>query len=108
MTTIIEKVTALVTGNMQRVGAPIPQGASMQRNVDLVNMNHRDKKSVNYARCRAAINLDCNELWKDNAAGAKNFKVNAKKTAIKFLEGKIEWKDGKKFVMFPDGSQARY
>lgn len=84
----------------------------MQRAVDRVQINHNGKKSVEYARCRSAINEDCYTLYKDNAAGAKNFKVDRKKHVIEFLGGKVEWQttdEGKKkFVVFPDGSKARY
>lgn len=101
----VAKVIQLQNDNMRRVGA-------MPKAVDRVNISHNGKKSVEYAKCRAAINEDCNTLYKDNAAGAKNFKVDRKKHIIEFLGGKIQWNDTedgrKKFVMFPDGSQARY
>lgn len=80
----------------------------MQRAVDQVNIKPGMKKSVAYAMCRAAFNTDAATIYKDNVAGAKNFKASGKAKAIAFLDGKVEWKDGKKFVMFKDGSQARY
>lgn len=79
-----------------------------QRAIDAVNISVFGKKSVEYAKCRAAINQDVNTLYKDNAAAAKNYKVLAKKKVILHLGGHIEMVDGKKFVMFPDKSQARY
>lgn len=81
---------------------------SSQRHIDAVQIQHNGKKSVEYAKCRSAINMDTYNLFHDNAAGAKNYKVSTKKKVIAFLGGTIEWKEGKKFVMFPDKSQARY
>lgn len=98
MNTQIAKVVELQNQNMARV----------VKAVDQVNFKPWEKKSISYARARAAINQDCYNLYKDNAAGAKNFKQGRKKIVADFLGGKIEWKDNKKFVMFPDGSQARY
>jgi len=96
---IIEKVVLLTQGNMERV---------KEKSIYQVNLKPHEKKSISYARCRAAINSDCFSFFKDNAAGAKNFKKAHKKESIEFLGGKVEWKDQKKFVVFPDGSQARY
>ena len=96
----VEKAITLQNQNQLRV--------SKLKHVDQVEIKPHEKQSIAYARCRAAINQDCYELFKDNAAGAKNFKQARKKIAAEFLGGKTEWRDKKKFVMFPDGSQARY
>ncbi|SRR5258706_8626325 len=100
-TALLETVVVLNKKNLERY-QPTEIAA------DKVSINPRGKKSVEYARVRAAINEDVNRLYKDNAAGAKNFKNARKKVLIEFLAGTIEWKDNKKFVMFPDASQARY
>lgn len=106
-TAIVAKVIELQHSNMARAG--INMEKKMQRHIDGVNFNLNGKKSVEYAKARAAINQDVNELYKDNAAGGKNFKVAAKKTSIEFLGGKIQKEaDGKKWVVFPDNSKARY
>src|SRR5258706_6869976 len=98
VTAVIEKVVLLQNQNTARV----------VKAVDAVNFKPWEKKSISYARARAAINQDCYNLYKDNAAGAKNFKTGRKEIVADFLGGKVEWQDNKKFVKFPDGSQARY
>jgi hypothetical protein len=97
-TALIERVVTIQNDNQTRV----------VKAVDQVNFKPWEKKSISYARGRAAINSDCYNLYKDNVAGAKNFKQARKSIMVEFLGGKVEWKDNKKFVMFPDGSQARY
>jgi hypothetical protein len=76
--------------------------------LDNVDFNLSSKHSVEYAKCRAAINKFVYDTYKDNAAGGKNYKSFAKQKVIKFFNGKISWTDNKKFVEFPDGSKARY
>ena len=76
--------------------------------IDQVEIKFNGKRSVEYAKCRAAINLDAQEVFKDNAAGAKNWRSANKHKAVKILGGKIEMIDGKKFVLFPDESKARF
>ena len=99
MNTQITKVIELQNQNMARV---TPNAT------DDLGIKPWEKKSISYARCRAYINNKTFNLFKDNAAGAKNFKQAQKKIAVEFLGGKVEWKDKKKFVLFADGSQARY
>lgn len=99
-TATLEKVVTLQNQNMARV--------EKVKHSDQINLRPGEKKSISYARCRAAINQDAYELYKDNAAGAKNFKKSRKMMAVEFLGGKVEWKDNKKWVVFSDGIQARY
>ena len=96
----INKVIELQNENMARV---TPQAESND-----LGIKPWEKKSIGYARARAYINNKAYNLFKDNVAGAKNFKKAQKQIAVEFLGGKVEWKDNKKFVMFQDGSQARY
>lgn len=104
MTNIVAAIL-LTQENMKRV-------QPMQKAVDSINLNPNSKKSVEYARARAAINHDCYTLYKDNAAAAKNFKVARKKVIIEFLGGKIQKVNDeqgyRKLVVFPDESKARY
>ena len=89
--------------------------------MDSIELRLNGKRSVEYAKARGAINQRTYELYKDNAAGAKNYKHPRKKIVIEHLGGKVQWMevedrkdDGvvliekKKFVVFPDGSKARY
>jgi hypothetical protein len=76
--------------------------------VDQVNISFNGKRSVEYAKCRAAINMDAHETFKDNAAGAKNWLNANKNKAVKILGGTIAMIEGKKFVIFPDESKARF
>ena len=99
----INKVIELQNENMARVH----KGSTHVLGDDL-GIKPWEKKSIGYARARAYINQKAYNLYKDNAAGAKNFKQGQKKIAVEFLGGKVEWQDKKKFVLFGDGSQARY
>ena len=76
--------------------------------VDKVEIKFNGKRSVEYAKCRAAINQDAEMTFKDNAAGAKNWRSANKHKAVKILGGRLEVIEGKKFVIFPDKSQARF
>lgn len=88
-----------------------------------VNLNLKDRASINYAKARAAIEQhwveECkglSEVAKGNAALAKNkekklfmFARDAKAAVIELLKGKVSpcKKYGRK-VEFEDGTQARY
>ena len=76
--------------------------------VDKVEIRFNGKRSVEYAKCRSAINLDAETTFRDNVAGAKNWRSANKHKAIKILGGTIEIIEGKKFVIFSDQSKARF
>lgn len=112
---VVERVITMQNENMARVQKGLPGDShrgSTNVAADDLGIKPWEKKSISYARCRAYINGRTYSLYKDNAAGAKNFKQAQKKIAIEFLGGKVEWEgigqDKKKFVKFADGSQARY
>lgn len=69
--------------------------------LDNLNLNLKDKRSVSYARARAAINECCENRREKRAA---------KQAVIEYLGGKLkdEVLDDKKVVVFPDLSEARY
>lgn len=72
--------------------------------VDQVSIKHSDKSSINYAKCRYAIEEDAGELYKGNVAGQDNFVRTSKGKVLHLLQGK---KIGSK-VKFNDGSEAKY
>lgn len=119
MTTAIERAIEMIAHNMSLCDdSPSTQQnkeKAMTQHVDALNININSKKSVEYAKTRNAINMDANELYKDNAAGHYTFRKARKKIVIKFLGGSVardldEKSPGYKklFVNFPDGSKARY
>ena len=80
----------------------------MSNNVDNVNMNPRNRKSLNYAMARAAIHEDANDIAKGNVARARTWVPAMKRHVINFLGGECVVENGKKFVTFSDGTKAKY
>lgn len=76
--------------------------------VDQVDIRTRDRKSLSYAKCRAAIHEDANEIARGNVARARTWVPAAKRNIIEFLGGETIVENGRKFVVFSDGTRAKY
>lgn len=72
--------------------------------IDQVELKPLERKSVSYAKCRAAIFEDFKEHSKSNEAGAKNMMHWRKAKVIEHLGGEREGHN----ITFADGSKARY
>lgn len=76
--------------------------------VDNVVLKHNVRKSLNYARARCAIHEDADEIARGNVARAKTWVPAMKRHVIEFLGGECVTRNGKKVVVFNDGTEAKY
>ncbi|MCR4308183.1 MAG: hypothetical protein NUV80_06515 [Candidatus Berkelbacteria bacterium] len=76
--------------------------------VDQVEMKHNARKSFNYAKARCAIHEDADKIARSNQARAKTWVPAMKRHVIEFLGGECIVENGKKMVIFSDGTKARY
>lgn len=81
----------------------------MAQHIDSVVINAKGRGSVEYAKARAAIELDASDIARHNQARAHNWTKRVKGVVIDHLHGEIrKGKDGKPdSVVFKDGSVAK-